>query len=321
MATNFAFEFDALSAKNGWMNCWLVMDGQRQHMDASSAFAPFGDALKFARALASDRLPYEFIWQEEGPWLEFKAFPIALDRAKFRLVIERSNSLFLDTVLDRMDLALGLLDALRGVALDCPGAESEWEFPYFLIEDFEKDLARGFPAEAALPVSSVHFIFYQCGGYGGVQDPAFSIWIDGCEPQLIKMDDNPRLWMLWVNMLERILHAEFPFEYDFNRDEKHDPDSEDVEEPSVMWAWEGWNYFRGDACTVPEQFQLKMDYEMKLIGMREEVGIFTFDRVAFVRAFVCAFQEFLKTDYLGFLENGQIHIDLRTLPLDRLNVD
>jgi hypothetical protein len=296
------------------MDCWLVVDGERHPVEASSAFAPFGDVLKFARALAADSLPHEFTWQEEGPWIDFKALSIAPSSPDFRLVIERNSGLFLDGEFNRMEVACGLLEALRGVALDCPGAESEWEFPYFLIEDFERDQARGFAAEPNdLPVSRAHFVFYQCGGYGGVWAPAFSIWVDNAVPQTMMMDDNPRLWLMWFELLRKILRGDFPFEFDFNREE---PGAGEDEESSSLMSWDSWNYFLADSGTKVEHFRLQVAREMKILGERSEVCQVTLDRREFVAAFVRAFKEFLKTDYLGFLARGENRIDLRDMPLD-----
>ncbi len=57
---------------------------------------------------------------------------------------------------------------------------------------------------------------------------------------------------------------------------------------------------------------------MKIISELTEVCTVTLNRHQFVSAFVLAFKEFLKTDYYGFLESGENKIDLRTLPLERL---
>lgn len=167
MSMSFALEFEPLSARNGWMNCWLTVNGDRQHMYASSVFAPFGDVLKFARALATDRLPHAFAWQEEGPWIEFKAFPIQPGSPQFRMVVERNGTQILDAELHRMETVHRLVEELRGVALDCPGAESEWEFPYFLLEDFERELAQGIPEDPPSGhISQARFVFINVAAMG-----------------------------------------------------------------------------------------------------------------------------------------------------------
>lgn len=318
MSIPFTLEFEPLSARNGWMDCWITVNGDRQHVDASSVFAPFGDVLKFARAIATNQLPHEFMWHEEGPWLEFKAFPIQEEDTKFRLIIERNGIQILDTELNRMETVRGLVEELRGVALDCPGAESEWEFPYFLLESFELELARGLAVDlASNHISQARFVFYQCGGYGGVSAPAFCLWIDDGISQPMMMDDLRRLWDMWFEMLEKILHADFPFEYDFNRN-LQPGDLEEGEEPYELWTWDSWDYFQADTTTDPGLFRLKIECEMKINGERTEVCTVTLNRHQFVSAFVLAFKEFLKTDYYGFLERGENKIDMRTLPLERL---
>src|ERR1051325_8047071 len=144
MAKSFSLEIDPLSSKHGWMQCWLVVDGRRHYLDATNVFPPFGDTLAFARALAQNQLPHEFFWEEEGHGAKFQAFPAARDGSRFRLYINHDGETVVDAEFDRMQIAHGLLECLRRVALDCPGAENEWDLPYFLIEEFERELARGF---------------------------------------------------------------------------------------------------------------------------------------------------------------------------------
>lgn len=131
------------------------------------------------------------------------------------------------------------------------------------------------------------------------------------------MDDLRRLWKMWFEMLEKILRADFPFEYDFNRN-LQPGDIEEGEEAYELWGWDSWDYFQAEIADKPDLFRLKIEGEMQMIGERNEVCTVTLNRHQFVSAFVLAFKEFLKTDYYGFLERGENKIDLRTLPLKRL---
>ena len=315
MANSFSLEIDPLSSKHGWMDCWLVVDGERHHLDATSVFPPFGDVLAFAQAIAENRLPYEFSWDEEGHGAKFQAFPVALKHSRFRLHINHDGEIVVDAEFDRMQIARGLLESLRRVALDCPGAESEWEFPYFLIEKFELDLARGFHKISNVrSVGVAHFVFNHYGGYGGGQVPCFSIWVEDHLAQVMAMDDIAHHWQAWFRLLERIRHGQLPAEAIFKRE---------AEDAPGLFSFFGMDvvfHFQAEPAMEPNSFQLKIIVRHTNIKpeidriIREAV----FDRRQFVSAFIQAFKQFLKTDYLAFLKSGEIKFDLRRLPIERL---
>jgi hypothetical protein len=85
MASSFSLEFDPLSSRHGWMDCWLVVDGKRHRLDASSVFSPFGDVLAFVQALVENKLLHEFFWDEEGHGAYFQALPVAENDFIFHL--------------------------------------------------------------------------------------------------------------------------------------------------------------------------------------------------------------------------------------------
>lgn len=312
MTTPFALEFDPLSARHGWMDCWLIIHGERQQVYTSSVFPPFRDLLKFARAVAVNQLPHKFNWDEEGRWVTFKAFPLKPGSENFRMVINRDRTLLLSAELNRMDTVEMLVEQLRNVALDCPGAESEWEFPYFLLEDFERELTHGFTVESSsVAVTPARFVFYPCGGYGGVTAPAFCVWLGEAHALLMLMEDDRRCWRAWFEMLERIRSADFPFDYNFY-DIHHAEDPEEMAAEEEPWPWTFGLTFRAEAADAPEHFRLRVQTQ----GNEMEpmlICAVTADRRAFVDEFIRAFKEFLKTDYLGFLENGDLRCDLRSL--------
>lgn len=311
MTTTFALEFDPLSALHGWMDCWLTIHGERQHVDATSVFPPFQDVLKFARAVAASQLPFAFSWEEEGPWIEFKAFPIQGDSENFQLVIDRNRTNILTAELNRLDTARQLVEQLRRVALDCPGAESEWEFPYFLLEDFEREWAHGFkPESTSAALTPARFVFYPSGGYGGMTAPAFCVWFGEAHALAMLMEDDRRCWLAWFEMLEKILSADFPFEYNFYKIHQSE-DSEEPAEDEETWPWTFGLVFQAEAADVPEHFRLRVQTESERLDTTLVCDV-TADRQAFVDAFFHAFEEFLKTDYLVFLENGDLRCDLRS---------
>jgi len=316
MTRSFSLEIDPLSARNGWMNCWLVVDGQRQHLAATSVFPPFSDLLRFARALAFNQLPYEFYWDEEGYGANFQALPGASDCANFRLQVNHDGNVIVDAEFDRQQIARGLLEVLRKVALDCPGAESEWEIPYFLIEDFEEDLARGhFTNPAETPDRRARFVFSHFGGYGGMQHPAFKLWVGSSYLMFMDMEDNAGHWQAWFTLLENLRNGDLPVEQVVT----HYQNSEGEDPIWLPWYRTSTTY-RLDTTTDENLFRLMIAGTFpEPLPLRQSILIdLVLDRQQFVESFVQAFQEFLRTNYLAFLNSGECDFDLRSLPLDKL---
>jgi hypothetical protein len=311
----FALELDSLSAKHGWMDCWLVVDGQRHHLEATSVFPPFGDVLTFARALAQEKLPHDFYWEEEGHGAKFQALPVPSGDQNFRLIIDHDGAIVVDGEFKRKEIMLGLLEALRGVALNCPGAESEWDFPYFLIENFERDLARGFPPDSK---HTAHFVFGHYGGYGGQIYPAFTIWVNERQTLYMAMDDIPRFWWMWFELLEKIGNGDLPTEAVFHKE------VEDIyDDHADLFLMMGLDKaFRFQAQTLAEHrnFQLKIVSTVSSPEVEQVLLDAPLERRQLVEAFVIAFSEFLQTSYPAFLQSDENKFDLRTLPLDRLIV-
>ena len=314
--TDFYLEMDSLGASDGWMKCWLVFGGERHKLVATSVFPPFLSVLRFARAVASNSLPNEFHWEEEGPSAKFNAESIQTDPLKFHLRITHEQETVIDADLDWMQVVSGLIKSLRAFAMDCPGAESEWDFPLFLVEDFERDMALGFPALSEIDrVCDIHFVFGHYGGYGGQEQPAMSIWVDSWKSLYMPMKDIPRFWWMWFEWLEKIGRGEFPAEIVLHVEEGENPDGADF----MMNIFDFTRRFHAEAVSEADLFRLKMD----ILSSRPEVNTshvfdIVFNRRQFVRAFVEAFQIFLSTSYPLFLEGDPDRFDLRTLSVDRL---
>jgi len=311
MTTSFTLEIDAIHARDGWMDCWLGVDGQRRHLDASSVFPPFQDALGFARALAADTLPHEFFWDEEGHGALFRASPLAPESPNFRLYIDHDGEVVVDAELERAQVASVFLDALRGVALDCPGAESEWVFPYFLVENLERDWGRGFAAPER-PLCMARFVFSHYGGYGGQDYPGFTLWVDDRALLYLALDDIPRLWQMWFTWLEGLVRRDLPGEAPSGKEEDAYGDHSLTFEMGAV--------YRFSAQPAPEAHNFRLRV-VRSIPAREEENVLLdalLERRQFVGAFVETLAEFLATDYSAFLNSAERRFDLRSLPLERL---
>lgn len=315
MANSFSLEIDPLSSRNGWMDCWLVVDGIYHRLDATSVFPPFGDALTFAQAIAENRLPHEFIWDEEGHGAKFQALPVVSKPSHFCLRINHDGEIVVNAEFDRMQIAHGLLESLRRVTLDCPGAESEWEFPYFLIENFERHLAPGSNKISNMGLVAVaHFVFNHYGGYGGGQVPCFALWMDNRLAHLMPMVDSAQHWHMWFRLLQDIRRGPLPAEAIFKWESENPPG------PFSLLGWDVVFHFQAEPIMEPARFLLKIIVRHPNIKPVIDHVILeaVFDCQQFVAAFAQAFKQFLETNYLVFLESGESKFDLRTLPLDGL---
>jgi hypothetical protein len=313
---DFHLEIDSLGARHGWMNCWLVLDGHRHQMDATSVFLPFCDVLKFTRAIAANSLPHEFFWEEEGHGAKIQALVVNAESSKFHLRINHDGEVVVDAELDRMQVVRGLLESLRNFSLDCPGAESEWEFPYFLVEKFERDLAQGVPTHSEdNSVNEIHFVFGHYGGYGGQVHPAITMWINEWETLYLPMKDIPRFWWMWFEWFEKIGIGDFPAEAVFHVEDEDHRDDSDI----MILLWDSTHHFQAESTADTNCFRMKLD----ILSAKPEFHISPivdkiFNRREFVGAFVDAFQNFMRTSYPAFLESEENKFDLTVLPLKKL---
>jgi hypothetical protein len=68
-----AFEINHKHEHAGWINCYLTINGERHALEASSVFPPFQPLLRFVKAVAGQRFPAKFFWDEEGIGADFEA--------------------------------------------------------------------------------------------------------------------------------------------------------------------------------------------------------------------------------------------------------
>jgi|GEM_PF-5064323 hypothetical protein len=314
MPLTLDLKIDSIGADSGWMKCWLVVDEELHQILATSVFPPFGDVLRFLRAIASDNLPHEFFWEEEGHGIKFRASQSVRGSDHVHISINHDGEIVVDADLERKPIIQAFFEALRDFALDCPGAESEWDFPYFLIENFEHDLAHGF-APHADSVSVPNFVFGHYGGYGGQSLPSFVLWIDNRRAFYFFPDDIPRLWWLWFELLHKIARGELPFEVSFDQAEE-EKDKESIF--SLLSFIDTHSLLFADWLPNTAHFQLKITGQNSLVPEPYLLVDATLERRAFILAFMEAFEKFPGTNYLVYLESGENNFDLREIPWDDL---
>ena len=101
------FKFNHAYTYSGWMDCYIVLNGDMCfHLDASDFCPPFKDLLNFVRLILTQRLPCEFDWDQEGSGARFEALPVANSaNFRFRLTFDDCGYEFTDE--PSIDIELG----------------------------------------------------------------------------------------------------------------------------------------------------------------------------------------------------------------------
>jgi hypothetical protein len=314
----FHLEIDSPNSEHGWMRCAVVVDGVRHHLSATNVFPPFHDVLKFTRAVASNTLPHDFFWDEEGCGAKWEATPIPSNPASFHLYINHNDEIVIDAEMDRMQVVEGLLSSLRDFLAECPHAEDEWEFPAFLVRNFERDLSQGFALHTSPGLThEAHFIF---DTFYGLEDgicPNVSMWINEERRLQMLLKDTPRFWEMWFEFLGNIAQNTLPAEADFKRVKDELPDECDA---FCMMFWDVSHRFIAEPATDQNLFQLKVEVTGSFPVKHTSLILDrTFDRRKFVGEFVDSFQSFMQKTYPAILAaSPNESFDLHELPIDRL---
>ncbi len=141
----FIFEIDHKHERAGWIDCYLGFGGRRYELAASDIDSPFPHLLELVTAIATQRLPFHFYWDEEGKGVEFDAMPLSDDDPRFHLHIQhdRQDKAWVDAVLERAVVVDVILAALRDFALNAgPPTRIPWHLSLANVEKVEQMLAN-----------------------------------------------------------------------------------------------------------------------------------------------------------------------------------
>ncbi len=131
------------------------------------------------------------------------------------------------------------------------------------------------------------------------------------------MNDIPRFWWMWFELLEKIGHGDLPAEVFFHEEIEYQYD--DHKEHFLMPFMNTPRRFIAEAVLGAELFRLKVEVTVRQPEVRQIMSVGDkLDRRQFVGAFVGAFQNFLRTSYPAFLESDENKFDLRVLPIGNL---
>jgi hypothetical protein len=156
------FEIDHRHEQSGWITCRLSIDGAVHAIHTSAIFPPFGDLLRFVRAVAWQHLPAHFEIDEEGTQARFQAFPLAdyqhlvhllIHHTEFEEDAELSEVLWLDTALPRSTVVETFLPPVLDFASQFPRAEGAWGISRQAVEKCASECAAGLAVSQPRPGS------------------------------------------------------------------------------------------------------------------------------------------------------------------------
>jgi hypothetical protein len=315
MTHTLSFEIDYQSEKAGWINCWLTINGERHHFEASYAFPPFVPLLRFVKAVAGQRFPVKFFWDEEGHGVDFEAVAIAEDNPLVHLkVIHDGDVCWFDDVIERQTIIQVFLPPIVDFSKHFWKAEVEWYTPKKLVDQFQQAILAGIPLRSDThlpqPVECSVSGDYENGSIEGY----VSIHITFEEETIvwIHLFDTHPFWREWLDFLGGIANGNLPATCEHHRIlhlNLSPPDEDPVE-------WRSCTRLVAEPLDMLENFRLKIftnwQDEPEFLRMDEVV-----DRRKFASGFTDSFKKFLKKEYKVMPDPNGKTFDLRALPLGK----
>ncbi len=312
-----ALEIDYPHEHIGWIDCWLTIDSERHHLSASYAFPPFLPFLQFVKAVAGQRFPARFSWDEEGVEAKFGATAIADDNplVHLKIVHDKSDAPWFDADIERQTVIQAFLPPLLDVSQNFPPVEKDWYTPRQAVLHIQEAILRGIPLRSDIH-SPQPVEFTVSGDYktGFLEGQIFiEVRLDEQEVFDRLLQDTSPFWPQWIVFLEKIAAGDLPAEFEHTRVflVSEPPRSENDE-------WHQVVRFRAEPLKDAHNFRLKIythwnDEEEFLL--LEEVA----NRQKLVRGFVDSFQRLLRDRYQVCPDSEGKTFDLRTLSLGKLD--
>lgn len=303
----------------GWVGCHIEFGGRRFALRASDVFPPFKDVLLFLRAIATQRLPYWFYWDEEGVGTTFEALAVAEDSPLCHLRITHGDHdcAWVDADVDRFALVGNWLDQLeRFAARHGLRANSFWGVDVRTLRNVRALLDRPIPPRSTLSVAGQAFFSFRRWprpGYVVQMDLSILGFM-----VTLGLEDGDPIWDDWMHWLGQVARP--------------------AGEGLIRWVNEDMREIHGQLVgqplpSLPEYHTIieciPLD-EAKLFRLRwienspnaGDVALIdeVLDRRQFVVAFCESFGAFLRDGY-GLPRPGRRYPawrDLRLLPLQQL---
>jgi hypothetical protein len=336
-AGDLKLEIDYQNENLGWIHCHLTFNGVRRHLYASNVFSPFPELLIFLRAIHTQRLPHDFLWDEEGRGAKFEALPAAADDRRFHLRIAYefgSGETWVDAELDRqavIDVFSAPLSAF--VRHASPAVQEEWGCTAATMESFYHLLSQPVAPRSRAVGLQDYFIAITAAGGDHLPIPLplefFQLNVYGIPKFILPLNDRQIFWPYWFSWMEKIilgkLPAKFKFQiqdltFDMPEDEAGLAPEQPVPDPGDVAPDEDefFQYFTVIASPVEDAclFHLSITYTNPSAADAPMIDE-TFDRHGFASAFCEEFERFLRDEY-KFYGPPYSSFDLNNLPIDRL---
>jgi hypothetical protein len=316
MTHTLALEIDYAHENSGWMDCHLVIDGERHHMDATYVFPPFQPLLYFVRDVAGQRLPSKFFWDEEGRGVDFIATPVAEESLLMHLKLkhDRAELPWFDDVIERETVIQAFLPVLVDMAYNFFGHADGWTFPDEELTRVQGNISAGIPLRSEIEKPSPVEITVK-GDYETqyVDGHVFiNVTVNEYPTLFFLLHDTNPFWQEWVEFLGRIAAGDLHAQCEFQKSTTfHYPDQEPDE-------YRYWTRFEAEPLDHPHHFRLRIfthsSFEEESLYVDEVL-----DRRAVVDGFASAFKKFLQDGYQLTPDHAGNTFDLRTLSLDKLS--
>jgi hypothetical protein len=323
MTHTLALEIDYAHEHGGWIDCDLIVDGEHHPLDASDVFPPFLPLLHFAKAVASQRLPAEFIWDEEGHGLEFKALPVAEGSSLVHLTIQHwgTDIFLLDAEIERDTVLRAFLPPLQDLAWNFTLAEAEWGLPRFAVRYVVCGIAEGFPL--GLNDRADERLEFQI--LGDYSDEAYSasslhIWLGDERKAGWHVQDTDPFWPEWIGFLEKIASGDLPARIEHVQESGllfKLFDGDDIPE-DLKDTMEYHTHLQAEPVDAPQDFRLSINTSNRNEEIENQLLDELFNRRLFVQTFRQVFEKFLQNEYQLRPDVAGQAFDLRTLSLDKL---
>ncbi len=313
--TEIAIRFDYRHAKAGWMDCWVVVGKNEHHLEASYAFPPFLSLLYFVKAVALQRLPAKFFWDEEGHGVHFLAAPVVDDSPLVHLIINNDfdDTIWIDEDVEREALVQAFLEPTLEMVARYWRVETEWATPRKEVARIHTAILRGLPSRSDVhSPQPVEFHLRAEHEVSFIEGNVFWQMHMHDEEKLnfLLFDTNP-FWKNWYEFLDQVARAEFPAQFQHVRI----LDFQFEDGPLVIAT-----RFQAFKVEDSQNFRLEVvtedRFEGQFLKLNEVVN-----REQCVRAFARAFTEFIREDYQKTPDAEENTFDLRDLPFQDLQVN
>ena len=306
-----ALEIDYAHEKAGWINCHLTIDGEPYHLYASQVFPPFSELLRFVKAVAGQRFPARFSWDEEGVVADFEATAVAEDSPLMHLKITygKSDTPWFDDVIERETIIQAFLPPILDLSNNFLLAEKEWYLSKELVAKLHRAIVMGIPLRSDILSPQLVTCAFE-GGYdsGYVEGRVFFrvIFEEEWIINILMFDTNP-FWGQLVDFFGNIASGNLPAAC-----EHHRAFQLAVSSPEDPYDVKMVTRLVAEPLDTAENFRLKIftqyQDEPKFLRLDEVV-----DRRQFTHGFADSFKQFLKQDYQLAPDKDGKTFDLRAL--------